>query len=441
MNRSEPAAIYAVATLDTKAEEIQWLVDALREAGETVRLVDVSTGQASAGQGQNSTRQRVDISRDQVAAFHPQGASAVCGLGDRGVAIAAMSIALQALLCDAEQRGQLAGVIGIGGGGGTSLISHAMQALPLGLPKLILSTMASGDISPYIDVCDITLMNAVVDIAGLNRISRVLLSNAAAAMAGMVAGRRRSAEGASLSPAPQKPTLGMTMFGVTTPCVDRVRRSLEAAGYECLVFHATGAGGRAMEKLVASGQLQGVLDITTTEVSDEVVGGVLTAGPARFDAIIEAGIPWVLSLGAVDMVNFAGRATVPAAFDSRRLHVHNADVTLMRTQADECRAIAAWMAAKINLAKTPVTLLIPEQGLSALDAPGQAFYGPDADETLFAALEAGIYADDLRRVARLPWHINDPEFAAALVDAFQALAGPSGHSTPQSGHKPNKETP
>jgi uncharacterized protein (UPF0261 family) len=274
--------------------------------------------------------------------------------------------------------------------------------------------MASGNVAPYVDCSDIALMYSVVDVAGLNAVSEAVLANAAHAMAGMV-----------LHPRParrQRPALGMTMFGVTTPCVTRVREQLEGEGYDCLVFHATGAGGRAMEQLVASRLIAGVLDLTTTEVADEVVGGVLPGGPRRFDALIESGVPLVLSLGALDMVNFGALETVPSAFRRRNLHVHNAQVTLMRTSADENRRIAAWIAGKLNRGTAPWTLLAPEGGVSLLDAPGQPFYDPEADAALFDALAAQLALAPQRRLVRLPYHINDPEFAAAAVAAFHALA-------------------
>jgi len=301
-------------------------------------------------------------------------------------------------------------VIGLGGSGGTALIAPALRALPIGLPKLLVSTVASGNTAPYVGCCDLTLMYSVVDVAGLNRVSREVLSNAAYAIAGMVMAARPTAE--------RKPTLGLTMFGVTTPCVTAVRQTMEARGFDCLVFHATGTGGQAMEKLVASGLIDGVLDITTTEVADEVVGGVFPAGPARFDAILERRIPYVMSLGALDMVNFGALDTVPVAFRGRRLHVHNPQVTLMRTTPEENRRFARWIAGKLNASPAPLILLIPERGVSALDAPGQPFHDPDADAALFDELERTVQQTPMRRLRRLPHHLNDPAFAGALVEAY-----------------------
>jgi uncharacterized protein (UPF0261 family) len=309
----------------------------------------------------------------------------------------------------------VAGVIGLGGSGGTALIAPALRALPIGLPKLLVSTVASGHTAPYVGCCDITLMPSVVDVAGLNTVSRQVLANAAHAIAGMVA--RRTDEATS------RPAVGLTMFGVTTPCVTAVREALEADGYDCLTFHATGTGGQAMEKLVESGLIGSVLDITTTEVADEVVGGVFPAGPARFDAILAKRVPYVLSLGALDMVNFGARDTVPPQFRDRRLHVHNAQVTLMRTTPAENRQFARWIAAKLNRSTAPLIVLIPEQGVSALDAPGQPFYDPDADRALFEELEAAVEQTPARQVRRLPYHINDPAIARALVAAYYEVAG------------------
>jgi uncharacterized protein (UPF0261 family) len=325
-----------------------------------------------------------------------------------------MSVALIAFLKAEHDAGRVGGVIGLGGSGGTSLIAPALRALPVGLPKLLVSTVASGNTAPYVGCSDIALMYSVVDVAGLNRVSRAVLTNAAHAMAGMVTATRPAVE--------RKPTLGMTMFGVTTPCVTVVRQALEARGFDCLVFHATGTGGQAMEKLVASGLIDGVLDITTTEVADEVVGGVFPAGAERFDAILERRAPCVMSLGALDMVNFGARDTVPAAFRERKLYVHNPQVTLMRTTPEENRQFACWIAGKINRSRSPLILLIPERGVSALDAPGQPFHDPNADAALFDELKRAVQQTPTRQIRRLPYHINDPEFARALVEAYLEVA-------------------
>ncbi len=278
----------------------------------------------------------------------------------------------------------------------------------------MVSTVASGNTAPYVGCSDITLVYSVVDVAGLNSVSRRILSNAAHAMAGMVKHR--------FPVEIERPTLGLTMFGVTTPCVTAVRQALEARGYDCLVFHATGAGGQAMEKLVEAGLIGGVLDITTTEVADHLVGGVFPCGADRFEPILSAGVPYVLSTGALDMVNFGAMATVPEPFRNRRLHVHNAQVTLMRTTPEENRAFARWIASKLNQSVAPLVVLIPERGVSALDAQGQPFFDPAADQILFDELEAAIDSTSSRQVRRLPYHINDPEFARAIVETYLDLA-------------------
>ncbi len=401
-------SVYAVATMDTKGHELAFVAQCLRAAGVAVTMVDVGV--------QSAPSILPDVDRATVAGFHPTtaGCNAALAPGDRSPAITAMSQALEGFLRRELDAGRCSGVIGIGGSGGTALITPAMRALPIGLPKVMVSTVASGNTAPYVGSSDITLMYSVVDVSGLNSVSRRVLGNAAAAIAGMVRYPAPPQEG--------KPTLGMTMFGVTTPCVTQVRETLEARGFDCLVFHATGTGGQAMEKLVEAGLIKGVLDVTTTEVADQVVGGVLACGPARFEAILASKIPYVLSLGALDMVNFGAVETVPERFRGRKLHIHNAQVTLMRTTADENRRCARWIAAKLNRAQAPFRLLIPEQGISALDAPGQPFFDPEADAALFDELESAIVAVPDRSIVRLPYHINDPAFAQALVESFLSLA-------------------
>jgi uncharacterized protein (UPF0261 family) len=402
---SPAPTIYVVATLDTKGNEAAFVADVIGQAGVTARLVDVGV--------MADPQVAPHISRDDVAACHPAGAAAVLGLAERGPAVTAMGDALVAYLKREHAAGRVAGVIGMGGSGGTALIAPALRALPVGLPKVLVSTVASGNTAPYVGASDLILVPSVVDVAGLNSISRQILSNAANAVAGMV--RHRPAQDRKTS------VLGMTMFGVTTPCVSAVRQQLEQAGYDCLVFHATGTGGRAMEQLVENGVLTGVLDITTTEVADEVVGGVFPAGPARFDAILAAAIPYVMSLGALDMVNFGAIETVPPQFAGRKLHNHNAQVTLMRTTPEENRLFARWIAGKINRSTAPLMLLIPAGGVSALDAPGQPFHDPAADQALFDEIKASVQQTDRRQVRELPYHINDPKFAEALVAAFEEV--------------------
>ena len=398
-----PSAVYAIATMDTKGEEIEFVATCLRSAGVTVRTVDVGTRLAPS--------RRPDISRETVT-----GGRIIPSI-DRGVAVGSMSSLLTEFLLAEARQDQVAGVIGLGGSGGTSLISAAMRQLPIGLPKLMVSTMASGNTAPYVGCSDITMMYSVVDIAGLNVVSECVLANAAHAMAGMVLNKAASVS--------TKPCLGMTMFGVTTECVTAVRESLESQGNDCLVFHATGTGGRAMEQLVRSGLIKGVLDITTTEVADEIVGGIMPAGADRFDAAIDAGIPMVLSLGAVDMVNFGALESVPKKFRQRNLRIHNAEVTLMRTSVAENRLIGQWIANKLNRCRTPVTVVIPEAGVSALDAIGMPFYDPKANRALFETLETTMQPASHRRIVRLPNHINAPEFSQALVNEFRALCSAS----------------
>lgn len=389
-------SVYAVATMDTKGEEISYICRVLRNSGIDVVTLDVGT--------RESPTTTPDIGRSAIAAGRNISKT------DRGEAVTEMSQALREFMLNECAAGKVAGVIGIGGSGGTALITTAMRSLPIGLPKLMVSTVASGNTAPYVDSSDITMMYSVVDIAGLNAVSEKILANAAHAMAGMV--QHKVPQSSRL------PTLGMTMFGVTTPCVTSVRQTLEKQGFDCLVFHATGTGGRAMEQLVESGLIGGVLDITTTEVSDEIVGGVFPSGPARFEKLLEKRIPLVLSLGAVDMVNFGSIETVPQPFKHRLLYKHNAQVTLMRTTAEENRQIARWIANKLNKSQSQWDILFPLGGLSMLDAPGQVFWDPEADAVLFNELEKCLVLDDRRRVHRLPYHINDPQFSDELCGIF-----------------------
>jgi uncharacterized protein (UPF0261 family) len=392
--------VYVVGTADTKGEELAFLAARVREAGGAPLTVDVGT---------RTPTVPADVPASDVAAHHPHGPAAVLGPDDRGAAVTAMGQAFAAFV---RTRRDIDAIIGIGGGGGTSIVTEGMRALPFGLPKLMVSTLASGDVGPYIGVADITMMPSVADIAGLNRITRTVLAQAALAITAMT--RARPAAGT-------RPAIGLTMFGVTTPCVTRVADTLRDT-HDCLVFHATGTGGRAMEKLADDGQLAGIIDATTTEVADHLLGGVLSAGPDRLGAIARSGIPYVGSAGALDMVNFWAPDTVPARYAGRSFHVHNPNVTLMRTTPEECRAIGAWIAARLNACQGPVRFLIPERGVSALDTPGGAFHDPAADAALFDALDAGLHHTPGRRLVRLPLHINDPRFADALVAAWREIA-------------------
>ncbi|MBS0208824.1 MAG: Tm-1-like ATP-binding domain-containing protein [Planctomycetes bacterium] len=400
------ASIYAIATFDTKGHELAYVAARLRALGAPVVTVDVGT--------LNTPVVVPDVLRERVRKHLPAARrQADAAPGDRAAAIAEMSAALVEFLRDEFAAGRVAGAMGLGGGGGTSLIAPALRILPIGVPKLLVSTMAAGNVAPYVGASDLVMMHSVLDVAGLNSVSRRILANAAHAMYGMVV--HSSAE------VNERPTVAMTMFGVTTPCVERVRVQLEARGFDPLVFHATGAGGRAMEQLIDAGLVVGVLDITTTEIADELFGGVLSAGPARLDAALERRIPQVLSVGALDMVNFGGRETVPDKHASRRLHAHNAQVTLIRTTVDENRAIGRWMVDKLRGATSPIVVLLPEGGVSAIDAPGQPFHDPAADAALFETLEEGLREHPYCRVLRVSAHINDATFADRAVNEFMNL--------------------
>jgi uncharacterized protein (UPF0261 family) len=391
---------YVCGTFDTKGVELRYLADRLRAAGVAVRTVDLGT----LGEGGP-----VNVMAAEVAAAHPGGPGAVLGLGDRGAAVAAMAAAFERWL---PARDDVGGVIGAGGSGNTALVAPALRALRVGVPKVLVSTVASGNVAPYVGPADIMMLHAVTDVQGLNRISRRVLGNAAHALAGMM---RHSVPAAA-----DKPAIALTMFGVTTPCIQAVTAALEAE-FDCLVFHATGTGGRAMEKLIDSGLVQGVIDVTTTEVADFLCGGVLSCTEDRFGAIARTGVPYVGSVGACDMVNFGALDTVPERYRGRKLYVHNPQVTLMRTTADECAAIGRWIGERLAACAGPVRFLLPEGGVSLIDAPGKPFHDPGADAALFAALEASLPPAPNRRVERLPSAINDPDFAAALVRAFREV--------------------
>ena len=395
MNTALPRAAFVIGTFDTKADELLFLRDRIRAQGVAVVAVDVSTTEHSV--------EGADVGAALVASHHPAGASAVF-TGERGSAVVAMADALVAF---ARQRHDLGGVIGAGGSGAAALVGPLMRALPVGLPKLLVCTLASGDVRPYVGSSDIAMLYPVVDVSGLNRISRQVLANAAHAMAGMM--RAWQAPAADALPA-----LGLSMFGVTTACVQGVTHALRGE-YECLVFHATGAGGQSLEKLADDGHLAALVDLTTTEIADLLCGGVLSAGEDRLGAAIRRKLPYIGSCGALDMVNFWARSTVPAAFDGRRFHIHNANVTLMRTTPDENRRIGTWIAQRLNRMQGPVRFLLPEGGVSSLDAPGQAFWWPEADAALFDAIAEHTAQTDARRIVRVPAHINDAAFIAEVV--------------------------
>ena len=402
---------WVAATLDTKIDEAFYVCDLLEAAGLPVRLADLSTKESS--YAPIKARQPSSIlltSASEIAAHHPKGASAVF-CGDRGTAVAAMTEAFERFI---QTRRDIGGLLGIGGSGGTAIITRAMRALPIGLPKLIVSTMASGNVASYVGACDITMMYSVTDVAGLNRISRRVLANAANALAGMI-----------LHALPQedheRPALGLTMFGVTTPCVQQMVRLLSPR-FDCLIFHATGTGGQSMEKLLDDGLIGGIIDITTTEVCDHLFGGVLACTDDRFGAVVRSEAPYVGSCGALDMVNFGAMETVPPHYRGRKLYPHNPQVTLMRTTIEENIQQGRWIANRLNQCTGEVRFLLPLGGVSALDAPGQPFWDPEADAALFETLTSEFQQTDRRKLVRLPFHINDPNFAQAGVEEFLAIA-------------------
>ncbi|MEQ3554652.1 Tm-1-like ATP-binding domain-containing protein [Pseudonocardia nematodicida] len=397
---------YVIGTYDTKAAELGFAADLVRAAGVPVCRVDVSTSGADLpGAGP-------DVTAAEVAAHHPDGAGAVF-TGDRGSAVGAMAVALREFLLSRRTGdAAVAGVLGLGGSGGTALVCPVLRALPVGLPKIMVSTVASGDVAPYVGAADIAMLHSVTDVAGLNRISRRVLGNAAHMLSGAVS----APVGATA--ADDRPAVALTMFGVTTPCVTAVRERLGDA-VDPLVFHATGTGGAAMEKLVGDGLVDTVLDLTTTEIADLLVGGIMAAADDRLDAVARTGVPWVGSCGALDMVNFGAAATVPERFAGRVLYEHNAQVTLMRTTVDENRAIGEWLAGKLDALTGPWLFLLPLGGVSALDTPGQPFHDPEADAALFAAIESGVSEPD--RIRRVPHHVNDAAFADAVIDAYREV--------------------
>jgi len=393
--------IYIVGTADTKGAELAFLRSVVAGTGASPVLVDVGT---------RACPIEVDIGADEVARAHERGAEAVLGTDERGIAVASMAEAFRSFVSTLTD---LDGIVGIGGSGGTSIVTAGMRELPIGVPKIMVSTLASGDVSAFVGVSDIVMMPSVTDLSGLNDISRVVLANAGAAVSAMASAPRPARSG--------KPAVGVTMFGVTTEAVTQIVQRLEA-GIDCLVFHATGTGGRAMEKLAGSGLLSGILDITTTEVCDLLFGGVLPAGDDRLDVVARTGLPYVGSVGALDMINFWAPETVPPEFRGRLCYRHNANVTLVRTTAEECRRVGAWIGAKLNRCDGPLRFLLPERGVSALDVAGGPFFDPEADAALFEALETTVAWTDRRRLVRLPCHINDPQFADAVTTHWHEIA-------------------
>ncbi|RKJ83043.1 UPF0261 family protein [Butyricicoccus sp. 1XD8-22] len=395
--------IAVIGTLDTKGKESNYLKERIEEQG--LHALCIHTGIFE-------PQFPPDISNAEVAAAAGAEIGELAARGDRATAMETMARGLERLLPQLYAQGRFDGVLSVGGSGGTSLATPAMRALPVGVPKVMVSTMASGDVSPYVGTSDIVMMPSVVDAEGLNPISMRIFTNAVNAVAGMVSGYREILDSG-------RPLLAATMFGVTTPCIKMAKEYLEKHGYDVLVFHATGAGGRSMEALVEAGYIRGVLDLTTTEWCDELYGGVLNAGPHRLEAAGRKGIPQVVSVGALDMVNFGPYDTVPAKYRNRLLYQHNPTVTLMRTTAEENRGLGKTLAAKLNAAKGKTVLLLPLKGVSAIDAEGQPFYDPEADRVLFDTLreETGGAVE----LKALDCHINDEAFAVSAAEKLLSL--------------------
>lgn len=394
-----PKTIALIGTFDTKGEELSFLRDRIERAGLRTILIDVGV--------LGSPVFEVDISQAEVATAANEDLTSLKSKRDRGRSVIAMALGATVILRRLFDQQSIHGVVSLGGSAGTTIATAAMRALPFGFPKLMVSTVASGNTSPYVGTKDICMMPSVVDIAGLNHVSRRILGNAAAAICGMVGSELDSA-------VDERPAIATTMFGVTTPCVTNARRVLEGRGYEVLVFHATGVGGRAMEQLIEDGAFRAVLDLTTTELADELVGGVMSAGPHRLEAAGRKGIPQVVCPGAIDMVNFGPAESVPAQFRNRNLHVHNPSVTLMRTTPEECAEIGRITALKLNRAKGRVTVLIPLQGVSAIDRVGNPFYSQAALNAYRSALKEHL--SPTIRLIELDAHINDDNFALVAVE-------------------------
>ncbi|MSU26561.1 MAG: UPF0261 family protein [Pedosphaera sp.] len=394
--------IAVLGTMDTKGEEHAFVVDRIKQRGHQVLVIDTGTLDAP--------KLQPHITRHEIAAAAGADLNALVARKDRGEAVAAMSRGAPVVLARLVADQRIDGVISLGGGGGTAISTAAMRALPIGFPKVMVSTLASGNTAPYVGVKDIVMFPSVVDVAGINRISRQILTRAAGAICGMVE--------SVPPPGEDKPIIVASMFGNTTDCAQAAKKILEAAGYEVLVFHATGNGGRAMESLIESGMVAGVLDITTTEWADELVGGILGAGPTRCEAAARHGVPAIVTPGCLDMVNFGAPDTVPAKFAGRTFYQHNPQVTLMRTSPEECADLGRILAEKVNLSIAPVTVLLPLKAISVISAPGQKFHDPIADRILFTALKAFLRNDI--EVVELDCAINAPEFARACAEKLLA---------------------
>ena len=390
-----------VGTMDTKGLEFSFIKTQIESTGTSTYVINTGILE--------EPELTPDVSADEVAQAGGSSLQALRDEGDRGNSVAVMAQGAAALIAEKQAAGEIDGIISLGGSAGTTIGTTAMQAVPVGVPKIMVSTLASGDTSPYVQSKDITMMYSVVDIAGINRLSRQILANAAGAIVGMVNAEMPEATA-------DKPLIAATMFGVTTPCVTKAREILEAAGYEVLVFHATGTGGQAMEDLVKGGFLAGVLDVTTTELADELVGGVLSAGPDRLEAAGDSGLPQVVAPGALDMVNFGPPDTVPEQFSDRLFYQHNPTVTLMRTTPEETAELGRIMARKLSEAQGPTTVIIPTQGVSAIDQTGQPFDSPEARSAWSENLKAHI--GDNVTIIEMDAHINDDAFATKLVETL-----------------------
>jgi uncharacterized protein (UPF0261 family) len=402
------ATIVVLGTFDTKGLEHAFLAEKIRDLGHEPLLVD--------GGGFGVPQIRADIPREAVAAEGGLDLVALQARGDRGDMVTAMARAAAAVVRRLHAEGKLSAIVSMGGSGGTAIGTAAMRTLPLGVPKVMVSTLASGNVAPYVDISDIVMIPAVADVAGINAFTRGQFSRAAATVGALVDTNARLAmagEGAGT-----KPLIVASMFGNTTPCVERARELLEAAGRDVVVFHATGTGGRTMEALIESGPVAGVLDVTTTEWADELVGGILGAGPTRLDAAARRGIPAVVAPGCLDMVNFGAAETVPEKFAGRLFHRHNAQVTLMRTTPEECRELGRILAQKVNASVGPVTMLLPLGGISMISVPGQPFHDPAADDALFSAIRKWL--SPAIPLVELDGAINDPAFAEACVERLMA---------------------
>ena len=404
-------SIILVGTLDTKGVEFQFVRDLLRRQGLDTLVIDAGVTRPP--------HFPPDVPREKVFAAAGTTLDAVLKTNDRGKAVELAAQGVAKLVVEAHAQGKVEGILGLGGSAGTTIGTAAMRALPFGVPKLMVSTLASGQVKSFVGVRDIAMMYSVFDISGINRISRTVLANAANAIVGMVKGRSALTPGPSPEGRGEKPLITATMFGVTTPCVEAARKQIEDAAYEVLVFHATGTGGMTMESFIRDGIIEGVLDITTTELADELVGGILSAGKDRLTAAAQRGIPQVISVGALDMVNFGPRDTVPDKFKDRRFYQHNSNVTLMRTTPQENDKLGKEIAEKASAAQGPTAVLLPLKGVSAIDREGQAFWWPQADRALFQSIRNWVGPQV--RLIELDMHINDAEFAQSAADTLLGM--------------------